>query len=109
MAGWAQVIARQGIANACTPELKVDGALVDVAVVNPTDQPLPMPALEVAWTGTRVLGTDATMDWTAEAASEGVAFRPHPLAGFLAPGERRVVGWVRLTEARPVQVRVVGE
>jgi hypothetical protein len=36
-------------------------------------------------------------------------FRPHPLAGFLAPGERRVVGWVRLTETRPVEVRILGE
>ena len=109
MAGWAQVIARQGMPSSCLLEVKADGPLVDVAVVNPTGQPLPMPTLEVVWTGARVLGTDATMDWTAVAAAAGVAFRPHPLAGFLAPGERRVVGWVRLTEARPVQVRVVGE
>ncbi|MEN9816028.1 MAG: hypothetical protein RLZZ412_2010, partial [Verrucomicrobiota bacterium] len=27
----------------------------------------------------------------------------------LAPGERRVVGWVRLTETRPVEVRILGE
>ncbi len=109
MAGWAQVIGGQGIPKACSPELRVDGPLVDVAVVNPTGQPLPLPALEVAWRGPRALGADATMDWVARSGPEAVAFRPHPLAGFLAPGERRVVGWVRLAEARPVSVRLLGE
>ena len=109
MAGWAQVIAGQGIPNACTPELKVAGALADVAVVNPTGQPLPLPAIEVAWRGTRALGADATADWVAASGPEAVTFRPHPRSGFLAPGERRVVGWVRLTEARPFSVRIPGE
>jgi len=109
MAGWAQVMAGQGIPNACTPELKVAGALADVAVVNPTGQPLPLPAIEVAWRGTRALGADATADWVAASGPEAVTFRPHPRSGFLAPGERRVVGWVRLTEARPVSVRLLGE
>ncbi len=109
MAGWAQVIARQGIPNECTPELKVEGALADVAVVNPTGQPLPLPAIEVAWRGTRALGADATMDWVARPGPAAIVFRPHPLAGFLAPGERRVVGWVRLAEARPAEVRLLGE
>jgi hypothetical protein len=109
MAGWAQVMAGQGIPNACTPELKVAGALADVAVVNPTGQPLPLPAIEVAWRGTRALGADATADWVAASGPEAVTFRPHPRSGFLAPGERRVVGWVRLTEARPFSVRLPGE
>lgn len=109
MAGWSQVIARRGMAHACSPELKVDGALVDVAVVNPTDQPLPVPAVELAWPGARALGADATADWVAASGPEAVTFRPHPLAGFLAPGERRVVGWARLAEPHPVEVRVGGE
>jgi len=109
MAGWSQVIAGQGMAHACSPELKVDGALVDVTLVNPTDQPLPVPAVELAWPGARALGADATADWVASPRDEGLVFRPHPLAGFLAPGERRVVGWVRLAEPRPVEVRVGGE
>lgn len=109
MAGWAQVLARQGIPNECSPELKVDGALVDVAVVNPTGQPLALPAVEVAWRGTQVLGADATIDWIPATGSATVTFRPHPRAGFLSPGERRVVGWVRLAEARPVSVRALGE
>ena len=102
-------VSGQGIPNACTPELKVAGALADVAVVNPTGQPLPLPAIEVAWRGTRALGADATADWVAASGPEAVTFRPHPRSGFLAPGERRVVGWVRLTEARPVSVRISGE
>ena len=109
MAGWAQVIARQPMPTACSPELRVDGALADVAVVNATGQPLPLPAVEVAWRGTRALAADATTDWIAASGPEAVTFRPHPLAGFLAPGERRVVGWVRLTEARSVEVRILGE
>lgn len=109
MAGWAQVIARQGIPNECSPELKVEGALADVAVINPTGQPLPMPTVELAWADARLQGADATASWVAAPRGEGLIFRPHPLAGFLAPGERRVVGWVRLTEARPVSVRVLGE
>jgi hypothetical protein len=83
--------------------------LADVAVVNATGQPLPLPAVEVAWRGTRALAADATTDWIAASGPEAVTFRPHPLAGFLAPGERRVVGWVRLTEARSVEVRILGE
>jgi hypothetical protein len=83
--------------------------LADVAVVNATGQPLPLPAVEVAWRGTRPLAADATTDWVAASGPEAVTFRPHPLAGFLAPGERRVVGWVRLTEACPVEVRILGE
>lgn len=109
MAGWAQVIARQGIPDRCSPELKIDGPLADVAVFNPTGQPLPLPAVEVAWRGAGVLGADATLDWVAASGPEAVTFRPHPRAGFLAPGEHRVVGWVRLAEARPVSVRVLGE
>jgi len=109
MAGWAQVIAQQAIPNECTLELKVEGALADIALLNATGQPLPLPAVEVAWRGTRALGADATTDWVAASGPEIVTFRPHPRAGFLAPGERRVVGWVRLTEARPVSVRVLGE
>jgi len=109
MAGWSQVIARRQMASACTPELRLDGALVDVAVVNPTEQPLATPTVELAWSGARLQGADATASWVAAPRGEGLAFRPHPLAGFLAPGERRVVGWARLSEPRPVQVRVVGE
>lgn len=109
MAGWSQVIARQPMPAACSPELKVDGALADIAVVNATGQPLPLPVVAVAWTGARAFAADATADWVAESGPLAVTFRPHPLAGFLAPGERRVVGWVRLTEPRPVEVRVRGE
>lgn len=90
MAGWAQVIARQGMPSACLLEVKADGPLVDVAVVNPTGQPLPMPTLEVAWTGARVLGTDATMDWTAVAAS----------AGWLSGRTRSRAFWPRGTSRR---------
>jgi len=109
MAGWSQVIACQPMPTACSPELRVDGALADIAVVNATGQPLPLPAVEVAWRGTRALAADATTDWVASPGGGGMIFRPHPLAGFLAPGERRVVGWVRLTETRPVEVRILGE
>lgn len=109
MAGWSLVISRQAIARACSPELKVAGALVDVVVVNPTGQPLPLPTVELAWAGARLQAADATASWVAAPQGEGMVFRPHPLAGFLAPGERRVVGWARLSESRPVQVRVVGE
>jgi hypothetical protein len=109
MAGWTQVIARQALAKTCTVELKVDGVLADVAVRNATGQPLPLPTLELSWTGARLLGADATGSWVAAARGEGLVFRPDERAGFLAPGERRVVGWVRLTEARPVTVRVAGE
>jgi len=109
MAGWTQVIARRELASVCSVEQKVDGALIDVAVRNATEQPLPMPTLAMAWSGARVLGADATAGWVASAAGEGLRFRPDERAGFLAPGERRVVGWVRLTEARPVAVRLVGE
>jgi hypothetical protein len=83
--------------------------LVDVAVVNPTDQPLPVPAVELAWPGARALGADATADWVTEPRGAGLVFRPRPLAGFLAPGERRVVGWARLAEPHPVEARLGGE
>jgi len=75
----------------------------------PPASPCRCPLVEVAWRGTRPLAADATTDWVAASGPEAVTFRPHPLAGFLAPGERRVVGWVRLTETRPVEVRILGE
>ena len=109
MAGWSQVLAKQPLSTACAPELKVEGSLADIAVANHTGQPLPMPALELTWRGARLLGADATSDWVAVARGEGMTFRPHPLAGFLAPGERRVVGWVRLTEPAPCVLRSLGE
>ena len=109
MAGWTQVIAGRDLASACSMELKVDGALTDVAIRNATEQPLPMPTLALTWSGARLLGADATAGWVASTAGEGLRFRPDERAGFLAPGERRVVGWVRLTEARPVAGRVGGE
>jgi hypothetical protein len=43
-------------------------------------------------------------------AGDAVRFTVDPRAGFLAPGERRVLGWLRLTQpAERLTAEVVGE
>jgi hypothetical protein len=57
------------------------------------------------------VGSDAAIGWEAAAVTGNLQrFKVDPRAGFLAPGERRVLGWLRLTQpAEVVGAEVVGE
>ena len=110
-AGFGQVLRGEPLAARCRVELRTQGALTDLEVHNPTEQPLALPEVQVQWTGAGWVGSDAAVGWeVAPATDRSQRFTVDPRAGFLAPGERRVLGWLRLTRpADDVRAEVVGE
>ena len=103
-AGLGKVIAGVALAERCDVVETRHGALVDLEVLNPTDQPLVLPRIRVRWSGATWVGSDAAAGWApASTTVGGQDFVADERAGFLAPGERRVVGWLRLD--RPVELR----
>ena len=77
----------------------------------PTEQPLALPVVQVHWAGAGWVGADAAVGWEASPVTGDLQrFAVDPRAGFLAPGERRVLGWLRLTRpADTLHAEVVGE
>jgi hypothetical protein len=110
-AGFAQVLKGEVLAARCQVEPRLAGALVDLVVVNPTPQPLALPVIKVRWSRAGWVAADAAEGWTVPAAeAHGQVFAVDPRAGFLAPAERRVVGWLRLSASDPtLHVETVGE
>ncbi len=110
-AGLAQVLKGEALAARCQLEPRTSGALVDLVVVNPTPQPLALPVVRVRWSSASWVGADAAEGWTlADAKAHAQDFAVDPRAGFLAPGERRVVGWLRLSAVDPgLRMETVGE
>ena len=99
-AGLGQIVRGEVLAARCSVELRSQGALTDLAVYNPTEQPLPLPPVLARWSGASWVGADAAAGWeVAPPAGNTLRFTVDPRAGFLAPGERRVLGWFRLTQA----------
>jgi len=109
--GFTQVLKGEALAARCQVESRLTGALVDLVVVNPTPQPLALPVIKVRWSTAAWVAADAAEGWTVPAAqAHAQDFTVDPRAGFLAPGERRVVGWLRLSAADPaLHVETVGE
>jgi hypothetical protein len=110
-AGFAQVLRGESLAARCRVELRTQGALTDLEVYNPTEQPLALPVVQVHWAGAGWVGADAAAGWEASPVTGDLQrFAVDPRAGFLAPGERRVLGWLRLTRpADTLHAEVVGE
>jgi hypothetical protein len=107
-AAWREVVAGRPLARSCRLECRVTGPLIDLAVSNETGQPLPLPGVRLNWKGAGA-AADVAAGWSAAVTGGEATFHPRPVAGFLAPGERRVVGWARLSEARPVEARLLDE
>lgn len=109
--GLAQVLRGEPLAARCRVDLRTQGALTDLEVFNPTEQPLALPEVQVRWAGAAWVGADAAVGWeVAQATGEGVSFKVDPRAGFLAPGERRVLGWLRLSQpAAVIRVEADGQ
>ena len=110
-AGLAKVLRGEALAGRCVVELQTQGALVDLVVVNPTEQPLAAPVVRVRWAASTWLAADAASGWELAAPTDrSQDFAVDPRAGFLAPGERRVVGWLRLSVADPgLRAEALGE
>lgn len=110
-AGLAQVLRGEPLAGRCRLDLRTQGALTDIVICNPTEQPLPLPPIQVRWAEAGWVGADAAAGWQVDPpAGESMRFLVDPRAGFLAPGEQRVVGWLRLTRADArLTAEVVGE
>jgi len=101
-AGLAKVLAGERLQEACVVEVQTKGPLYDLVVVNPTEQPLPLPRVRVRWHDATQVAADAAQGWmVGPALREGQDFPADERAGFLAPGERRVVGWLRLDRSAP--------
>lgn len=110
-AGLGKVLRGEALAARCLVELRPQGALVDLVVVNPTEQPLALPVVRVRWPTSTWLAADAAMGWEVAAATgRSQDFAVDPRAGFLAPGERRSVGWLRLSAPDPgLRAEALGE
>ena len=104
--GLGEVIAARPLDGDLRTELRRQGALTDILLHNPTEQPLPIPSVRVTWQGAGLAGADATLMWEARRGTGEVIFQRHPAAGFLPPGGTMVVGWVRLSEERGLGVEI---
>lgn len=104
--GLGEVIAGRPMAKNFTFEMRRQGALVDILLENPTEQPLPIPSVKVIWRGATLVGADATMSWEVHSSAGDVTFKRNPVAGFLPPKGSKVVGWVRLNEEVALEVGV---
>ena len=97
--------------RALTTDLEIIGSqrggLYDIAVTNSGDQPLALPSVRLEWSEGRLLGVDATYAWQASAKGTSVTFSTRPFQEFLAPGERRVVGWLRIDANLPITSRLI--
>ena len=97
--------------RALTTDLEIIGSqrggLYDIAVTNSGDQPLALPSVRLEWSEGRLLGLDATYAWQASAKGTSVTFSTRSFQEFLAPGERRVVGWVRIDADLPITSRLI--
>lgn len=97
--------------RALTTDLEIIGSqrggLYDVAVTNSGDHPLALPSVRLEWSEGRLLGVDATYAWQASAKGTSVTFSTGSFQEFLAPGERRVVGWVRIDANLPITSRLI--
>ena len=108
--GLGQVLTGKAMDCSLRIDLLRQGALTDITVVNPTEQPLPLPAILAEWdTPAQLFGADGTTDWQANDNGNSVRFERRPGTGFLAAGERRVVGWIRLNKDQPVRATVTQE
>lgn len=83
------------------------GGLYDVAVTNSGEHPVALPSVRLEWSDGLLLGLDATYAWQASAKGASVTFSTRPFREFLAPGERRVVGWVRIDANLPITSRLI--
>lgn len=83
------------------------GGLYDVAVTNSGEHPVALPSVRLEWNDGLLLGLDATYAWQASAKGTSVTFSTRPFQEFLAPGERRVVGWVRIDANLPITSRLI--
>lgn len=110
-AGLGKMVRGEALADRCRVELRSQGALTDLTVYNPTEQPLPLPPVLVRWSGAGWVGADAALGWeVATPAGNALRFTVDPRAGFLAPGERRVLGWLRLTQpGETLTAEIIGE
>jgi len=90
-------------------ELKTEqrGGLHDLSVINSGDHPVPLPSVSVEWSKGRFVAADATYAWQAHVTSDAVTFSQHRLKEFLAPGERRIIGWLRIDEDEPISTRLI--
>ena len=97
--------------RALTTDLEIIGSqrggLYDIAVTNSGDQPLALPSVRLEWSEGRLLGVDATYAWQASAKGTSVTFSTRSFQECLAPGERRVVGWVRIDADLPITSRLI--
>jgi hypothetical protein len=96
-------------------ELKTDleivgvqaGGLYDLAITNSGHQPVALPSVQLEWGVGQLIGLDATYAWQAETKGNAVTFSTRGFQEFLAPGERRVVGWLRIDESQPITSRLI--
>ena len=82
------------------------GELYDLSVRNTTDQPLVLPSVNAKWNQGHVVGVDATYAWRTEVRAKAIRFACHDFTEFIAPGEQRVVGWLRLSEPQTLTTEI---
>ncbi|MHA3772252.1 DUF3142 domain-containing protein [Verrucomicrobiota bacterium sgz303538] len=80
----------------------------DIALVNEgeVDEPIPT-AIEASWADAHLVACDALEGFTVTAEPMRVRFLADPALALtrLSPGEKRVIGWVRLDQQRRIDAR----
>ena len=77
----------------------------DISLVNAGEQDEPLPThIAVQWNGANLLSADALSGFGLESAAHRVIFTRTASDSVLPPGERRVIGWVRLETPAKIHV-----
>lgn len=107
MEGLTEVMAGRSLSSGLELITIQHDGLCDFSVRNPTDQPLPLPSLRVAWLEGDLIGGDATFAWTPRFGRLSMTFARHDFVEFLGPGECRVIGWLRLSRPQTITTRLM--
>ena len=77
----------------------------DISLVNDGEQDEALPAhVGVRWGGATLVSADALSGFALESATNRVIFTTKADGSALPPGERRVIGWVRLDTPAKIYV-----
>ena len=107
MHGLDDVLAGRGLKTDLEIIGSQKGGLYDLAITNSGHQPVALPSVQLEWSDGQLVALDATYAWQAETKGRAVTFSTRNFQEFIAPGERRVVGWLRIDESQPITSRLI--
>jgi hypothetical protein len=106
MHGFGEILAGRDLPDRLELVTVQHDGLYDFSVRNPSDQPLALPSVRIGWSQGHVIGVDATSTWRTDVSRRTITFASRDFVELIGPGETRVVGWLRLSEAQTLSTEI---